>query len=212
VTLALACYGWSTIVDFGADLAKPGAPRSRDAEKTRADILKAARLLFSTRGYAQAGMRDIAAKVGVDPALVTRYFGSKRDLFRAALESEPSAAAWFQLPKPGFGAAFVSYLFSKSLAEGDALAMLLRAAGDDEVRKIAVGVIEDSFVKPLAQWLGPPSAQVRATLFLSLLSGVWTYRRLIPMAALRKRGGVPKSAAHLAAMLQQLVDGNFPQS
>ena len=193
-------------------MAKPGSPRSRDAQKTRADILKAARLLFSTRGYAQAGVRDIAAKVGVDPALVTRYFGSKRDLFRVALESEPSAAAWFQLPKPGFGAAFVSYLFCKSLADGDALAMLLRAAGDDEVRKTAVEVVEDRFVKPLAQWLGPPSAEVRATLFFALLSGVWTYHRLFPIAALRTRGGAPKTAAHLAAMLQQLVDGNFPQS
>jgi AcrR family transcriptional regulator len=193
-------------------LAKRRAPRSRDAEKTRADILKAARLLFSTRGYAQAGVRDNAAKVGVDPALVTRYFGSKRNLFRAALESEPSAAAWFQLPKPGFGAAFVSYFFSNPLADGDALAMLLRAAGDDEVRNIAIGVVESRFVKPLAQWLGPPSAQARATLFFSLLSGVWTYRRLVPLAALSTRGGAPKTAAHLAAMLQRLVDGDPHQA
>jgi AcrR family transcriptional regulator len=191
-------------------VAKPRKPRSRDAEKTRADILKAARLLFSTLGYAQAGLRDIAAKVGVDAALVTRYFGSKKDLFRAALESEPSAAAWLQLPKPGFGAAFVAYFFSKPVVDGDALAMLLRAAGDDEVRKIAVGVVKDRFVRPIAQWLGPPSAQVRATMIFSLLSGLWIYHRLVPLAGLRTRSGALKSAAHVATMLQQLVDGHMP--
>jgi hypothetical protein len=73
-------------------------------------------------------------------------------------------------------------------------------------------VVESRFVKPVAQWLGPPSAQARATLFFSLLIGVWTYRRLVPLAALSTRGGAPKSAAHLAAMLQRLVDGDSPQA
>ena len=36
-------------------------PRPRDAEQTRAEILHAARVLFATRGYANAGMREIAA-------------------------------------------------------------------------------------------------------------------------------------------------------
>ena len=193
-------------------MAKPSALRSRDAEKTRADILKAARSLFTTRGYGQAGVREIAAKVGVDAALVARYFGSKKDLFRAALESEPSVAAWFQLPKAGFGAAFVSYLFSKPLADGDALAMLLRAAGDDELLDIATNVVETRFIKPLAQWLGPPSAPARATLFFALLSGVWTYWRLVPLAALKAGADAPDAVAELAVMLQQLVDGRVPRA
>ena len=64
------------------------APRPRDAEQTRAEILRAARLLFATRGYANAGMREIASAAGITPALVVRYFGSKRDLFLAAIESD----------------------------------------------------------------------------------------------------------------------------
>src|SRR5260370_35763610 len=57
-----------------------------NAPRTRADILAAARLRFGSDGYERATLRAIAADVGVDPALVIRYFGSKQDLFAAAAE------------------------------------------------------------------------------------------------------------------------------
>ncbi|HXO51530.1 MAG TPA: TetR family transcriptional regulator [Mycobacterium sp.] len=62
------------------------SPRTRNATKTRADILAAARLRFGSDGYERTTLRAVAADVGVDPALVIRYFGSKRDLFAAAAE------------------------------------------------------------------------------------------------------------------------------
>jgi len=60
--------------------------RSRNATRTRADILAAARLRFGSDGYERTTLRAVAADVGVDPALVIRYFGSKQDLFAAAAE------------------------------------------------------------------------------------------------------------------------------
>ena len=62
------------------------SPRTRNATKTRADILSAARLRFGSDGYERTTLRAVAADVGVDPALVIRYFGSKQDLFAAAAE------------------------------------------------------------------------------------------------------------------------------
>lgn len=62
------------------------APRARNAEGTRADILAAARARFGADGYERTTLRAVAADVGVDPALVIRYFGSKQDLFAAAAE------------------------------------------------------------------------------------------------------------------------------
>ena len=53
---------------------------------TCADILAAARLRFGSDGYERTTLRAVAADVGVDPALVIRYFGSKQDLFAAAAE------------------------------------------------------------------------------------------------------------------------------
>jgi AcrR family transcriptional regulator len=62
------------------------ATRPRNASQTRADILSAARRRFATEGYERTTLRAVAADVGVDAALVIRYFGSKQDLFAAAAE------------------------------------------------------------------------------------------------------------------------------
>jgi hypothetical protein len=62
------------------------ATRPRNAAQTRADILSAARRRFATEGYERTTLRAIAADVGVDAALVIRYFGSKQDLFATATD------------------------------------------------------------------------------------------------------------------------------
>ncbi|MDQ1485624.1 MAG: hypothetical protein QOJ62_1317, partial [Actinomycetota bacterium] len=53
---------------------------------TRQDVLDAARECFATSGYDGATIRAIAAKAGVDPALVHHFFGAKTNLFAAAME------------------------------------------------------------------------------------------------------------------------------
>jgi AcrR family transcriptional regulator len=59
---------------------RPGSPDTRNA------ILAAARELFAHRGFGGTSVRAIAALARVDPALVHHYFGTKNDLFVAALE------------------------------------------------------------------------------------------------------------------------------
>jgi AcrR family transcriptional regulator len=59
---------------------RPGQSSSRE------DILAAARVLFGERGYDKASIRAIAGAAGVDPALVHHFFGTKEDLFAAAME------------------------------------------------------------------------------------------------------------------------------
>ncbi|MET8268539.1 TetR family transcriptional regulator [Micromonospora arida] len=58
---------------------RPGNPGTREA------ILDAARTAFAERGYDVASIRGIAATAQVDPALVHHYFGSKDQLFLAAM-------------------------------------------------------------------------------------------------------------------------------
>src|SRR5260370_39813602 len=60
--------------------------RPRNASQTRADILSAARRRFAEEGFERTTLRAVAADVGVDAALVIRYFGSKQDLFAAAAD------------------------------------------------------------------------------------------------------------------------------
>jgi AcrR family transcriptional regulator len=52
---------------------------------TRAQILDAARAQFIEVGYRAATVRAIAAAVGVDPALISYFFGSKERLFGEAM-------------------------------------------------------------------------------------------------------------------------------
>ncbi len=52
---------------------------------TRETILAAARRRFAAHGYDAATIRSIAAEAAVDPALVHHFFGSKEQLFVAAM-------------------------------------------------------------------------------------------------------------------------------
>jgi AcrR family transcriptional regulator len=54
-------------------------------------VLDAARAVFSEKGFARAGIREIAARAGVTEPVVYWHFKSKRGLFEAAV-SEPFAA------------------------------------------------------------------------------------------------------------------------
>lgn len=59
---------------------RPGGP------DTRGDILAAARAEFGERAFDGTTVRGIAARANVDPALVHHYFGTKEQLFLAAME------------------------------------------------------------------------------------------------------------------------------
>jgi AcrR family transcriptional regulator len=66
--------------------ARPGPGRRPGGPDTRGEILDAARAEFAERAYDGATIRSIATRAGVDAALVHHYFGTKEQLFTAALE------------------------------------------------------------------------------------------------------------------------------
>lgn len=57
------------------------------ADPTRERILAAAVDLFSERSFDGASMREIAQRAGVTQPLVSYHYGSKDDLWRAAIDS-----------------------------------------------------------------------------------------------------------------------------
>jgi AcrR family transcriptional regulator len=59
---------------------KPPSLRERQAQLTKDEILKAARRLFSERGYARTSVRDIAVAAGVSAQTVYDSIGSKQTL------------------------------------------------------------------------------------------------------------------------------------
>ena len=66
--------------------AKRGPGRPADGGDRRTAILSAAREQFAATGYAAASVRGIARQAGVDPALVHHYFGTKEQVFVAAMQ------------------------------------------------------------------------------------------------------------------------------
>jgi AcrR family transcriptional regulator len=65
----------------------PGAPATRDADRTRAEILAVATREFADKGYAGARVDEIAARTRTTKRMLYYYFGSKEQLYLAVLEA-----------------------------------------------------------------------------------------------------------------------------
>ncbi len=62
-------------------------PRSRNPERTEADILQAAVREYATHGYHGARIARIAKAARCNPRMIYHYFGGKEPLYVAALDS-----------------------------------------------------------------------------------------------------------------------------
>ncbi len=60
--------------------------RAQRAQETRAALMTAAAELFSTKGWAATGMRDVAGAAGVAIETVYSHFASKRALLQAVID------------------------------------------------------------------------------------------------------------------------------
>ena len=63
-------------------------PKTRNAERTKAAIIGAARRLFAERDLAAVSIRDIAQAAGVSHGLVQHHFGTREELVAAVIRSE----------------------------------------------------------------------------------------------------------------------------
>jgi AcrR family transcriptional regulator len=183
--------------------------RRRDAAATRAEILKAARVLFTRDGYDHVGMRDVAGVVGVDAALVVRYFGSKEGLFAEAI------SAGFALGedllaggRDGFGERLARYVLEKEEADGgfDPTLVLLRSAPNERAAALLRDGLEGQFVRPLARWLGGEKAAERAGLIVAALFGLAFMRDVVRSGSLAE-AETEDLVALLAPVLQSYVNG-----
>lgn len=68
---------------------QPGTRRAQQRRLTEERILAAARQEFAASGYDRATIRTIAGLAGVNPGVISHYFGSKEDLFRHAESAPP---------------------------------------------------------------------------------------------------------------------------
>ncbi len=181
------------------------APRIRDAVRTRAAILSAAQAAFATRGYAQAGVREIAAAASVDPALVRRYFGSKEGLFEAALAETLDVHELLATPRDRFGPHITAFLIDEQHDRPNPLPIMMMAMADPLVRPRVLTLLHRRVIEPLAAWIGGPDGAVRAARVSMICSGFLTYSKLLPLDILS--GGIdPATRLWLEEALQAAID------
>ncbi len=181
----------------------PDPPAGRAA--TRAALLDAARLAFTAHGYDGAGVREIAGTVGVNAALVNRYFGSKRDLFAEVVADSFTVGDLLVGDRHTLGARLARFLVVRRAGDAprfDPTLVLLRSAASPEAAPVLREALSAQVAAPLAAWLGPPDADARAHAVVAVLFGVALTRDV-----LGARADANATVRHLGDALQRLLDG-----
>lgn len=192
----------------------PRTGRRPGESGTREAILEAARSAFGSVGYERATIRAIARGADVDPALVHHYFGTKEDLFIAAMELpiNPAEAIRGILAEglDGAGERIVRFFLSvwDAPANQPALMSMFRAALTNDraavaLREFAAGAV----IGALAQTMRGRDARLRAALIGSHMLGIAFLRyggRLEPLAS----ASAERIVALVAPRIQSYLTGS----
>jgi len=189
----------------------PPAPRPRrDAAATRAAILAAARRHFAARGYERAGVREIAAEAGVTGALVNRYFGSKAQLFREALEDAFVIPSLLPPDRARLGdtlAGYAAHTGDPRRRSVDTIQLIVRSMGSPDAAAILREQLDRHSIGPLATWIGGDDAELRAALVVACMAGLAMLRKLARSHAFDSVDE-DRLAQLFAPVLQACVEGN----
>ncbi len=191
--------------------ARPGRTGRRPGKSTtREEILTAARATFAELGFERATIRGIAARSGVDPALVLRYYDSKEQLFQQAIGWPFAVEEVIDQLVDGDPAQLGERLARFIVAtwegeEGEQIVALVRAAGaHDEAARALGEFLAHGIIAPVASALGATTTPLRTAVVSAQLLGIVLARYVLrsgPLATARPE----EIAAVLAPELQQLL-------
>ncbi len=182
-------------------------PKPRNAANTRATILAAARRRFVAQGY-DASLRDIAAEAKVDVALVSRYFGSKDDLFKAVLTSDGPPDGILNGALSDFGERLARMFIIDPLQHGDfdKLLLILRSTSSPKAAEVIRQNGQETFYGPLAELLGGEDAAVKARLAAAVFTGM-AIMRMIDEDYLLTSNEREELCRRTASILQTIAEG-----
>jgi AcrR family transcriptional regulator len=187
---------------------RPGVSGTREA------ILDAARRAFAEQGYQRATIRDVAKLAGVDPALVHHYFGTKQDLFVAAVRLPVNPVdqltAVLAAEPDQVGQRLVETFLSiwdHAAGQSPLLALIRSAVADKDAAAMLREFITEEVLGPIARRLGSPDAQLRATLVGSQLIGLAMARYIIRVEPLASAPSA-QVAAVVGPTVQRYLTGD----
>ena len=197
-----------------AERRRPGRPAG--ASDTRERILTSARGLFAQNGIDKTSIRAVAAAAGVDPALVHHYYGTKEQLFAAAIHV-PIDPMEILRPLRDTPVEKLSYtllcvrlpLWDSELGKGFIATIRSLLAGSE------VGLLRSFLQEVIAVEVGarvdnpPGSGLIRVQFVASQLVGVVVARYIIELDPFKSLP-VEQIAETIGPNLQRYLTGDLP--
>jgi AcrR family transcriptional regulator len=184
---------------------RPGPSGTREA------IEETARKLFAELGYERTSLRQVALQAGVDPALVSHFYGKKLDLFLAVVELpvEPATIIGRVLEgdKDAAGlrlATFILEVLDDEVRRRPMIGMVRAATAEPEAAKLVRDFLARNIIAPIAEGLGSADADYRAALVMSQVNGFAIARYVIGLEPLVNRSN-EQLAADLGVTLQRYL-------
>jgi AcrR family transcriptional regulator len=194
---------------------RPGRPAG--PSDTRERILASARELFARNGIDRTSIRAVAVGAGVDPALVHHYYGTKQQLFAAAIHipidpmmvilpmrETPVEELGYKLPSlmlplwdSELGSGFIAEL--RSLLAGNEVSLLRSFL--QEVIAVEVGSRVDT---------PPGTGIIRVQFVASQLLGVVMARYILELDPFKSLP-VERIAKTIGPNLQRYLTGDLPE-
>jgi len=188
---------------------------TRPRPSGRERILSAAITCFARSLYTEVSLRDLAAVADVDVAYVHRSFGSKSELFRAALTELMEAEILFKQP---CGRDEMIERMSATLTPDRSgrypdvrvLDIILRSCTCEEPRQILREAVQEQFLDPLCNVFGEEE-RVEISFCLSLLLGVGIMRESLAIAPI---ASLPSDRMNELCdeILNRILRGSSPQT
>ncbi|MFF9041106.1 TetR family transcriptional regulator [Streptomyces sp. NPDC014892] len=171
---------------------RPSRTEAADTPAARDRILAAAREEFSERGYDKASVRGIAKAAGVDSALVHHYFGTKEQVFEAAVTLSFGPAmqapqAVEEGPLDGVGERLTRFVFGvweNPATRTPLLAIVRSAVNNEAAAAVFRRIIATQVLRRIADRLEVPDAELRAELAAAQLVGIAMLRYVIKVEPL----------------------------
>lgn len=167
--------------------AKRRRGRPRGGSDSRERILAAAAVEFE-HGYDAATMRAIAARAGVDVALVHHHFGTKADLFgtvtRFPMRPDKEVPAILAGPREEVGERIVRYVLTSlddPARRRRAVALVRSAVGNKLGGGPLVGFLSRELIGKIAREIGTPDAGLRSNLVASQVVGLIVARYVVEL-------------------------------
>jgi AcrR family transcriptional regulator len=193
---------------------RPGRPAG--TSDTRERILTRARELFARNGIGNTSIRSIAAAAEVDPALVHHYFGSKEQLFAAAvhipIDPMQVIGPLREVPIDQLGLVLPSLLlplWDSEIGSGFIATLRSLLAGSDVslIRSFLQDVISVEVGSRVDEPAG--SGRIRVQFVASQLVGIVMARYILELEPFKSLP-VQQVAETIAPNLQRYLTGDLP--